>query len=147
MTATLLVRDYMGHQVITVDVSDSVFDATEKMIKNNVGCIVVTENSEVAGIVTKGDILKNSLLRLRDPVGTNVGLIMTRPFITIESEASLEEAANLMSEKQVSKLPVLQDGLLVGIITATDIMRVEPAYVKYLINLIDSKTSASSKAK
>jgi CBS domain-containing protein len=52
-----------------------------------------------------------------------------------------------MSERQVSKLPVLEDGLLVGIITAVDITRVEPAYVKYLKNVIDSKTPASSKAK
>jgi CBS domain-containing protein len=139
-TTTLLVGDYMAHQVITVDVSESVFDATEKMIKNNVGCIVVTENGEVAGMVTKGDILKNSLLKLRDPVSTDVASIMTRPFITIESEDSLDDAAKLMSEKRVSKLPVLEDGLLVGIITATDIMRVEPEYVKYLKNLIDSKT-------
>ncbi len=142
MSETLLVRDYMAHQVITVNASDSVFDATEKMIKNNVGCIVIMDNGEVAGIVTKGDILKNSLLKLKDPVNTNVGLIMTHPFTTIESEASLEDAANLMSQKQVTKLPVLEDGVLVGIITATDIMRVEPEYVKYLKNLIYSKTPA-----
>jgi CBS domain-containing protein len=147
MSTTLLVRDYMAHQVVTVDVSDSVFDATEKLVKNNVGCIVATENGEVSGIVTKGDILKNSLLKLRDPVRTNVGSVMTRPFITIEADASLEDAANLMSEKQVSKLPVLEDGLLVGIITATDIMRVEPDYVKYLKDLIDSKKPAFSKVK
>jgi CBS domain-containing protein len=53
------------------------------MIRNDVGCIVVAENSEVMGIVTKGDILKNSLLRLRDPVSANIGSIMARPFITI----------------------------------------------------------------
>ena len=137
----------MSHRVVTVDVSDSVFKATDEMIKNNVGCIVVMKNDEIAGIVTKGDILKNSLLRLLDPMSTNVGSIMTHPFTTIESDASLEEAANLMSEKQVSKLPVLEGGLLVGIITATDIMRVEPEYVKYLRNLIDSKAPASFKVK
>lgn len=139
MDSTLIVRDYMAHKVITVDVSESVFEATEKMIHNNVGCIVVTKNGEIAGIVTKGDILKNSLLKLRDPVSTNVGSIMTSPFITIEADASLEDAANLMSEKQVSKLPVLSEGILVGIITSSDIMRVEPEYVKYLKNLSKQK--------
>jgi CBS domain-containing protein len=141
MAAEPQVNDYMAHQVISVDVSASIFEATQKLIENNVGCVVVTEKGEVAGIVTKGDILKDSLLKLRDPKTTNVGSIMTRPFITIESDASLDDAAELMSQKQVSKLPVLEDGLLVGIITATDIIRVEPEYVKYLKNLVDSKIS------
>ena len=136
------VEDYMARRVITVDISDSVYDAAEAMIKNDVGCVVVTNQDKIAGVITKGDIIKKSVLELKDPSKTTAGSIMSNPFIKIGPEASLEDAAKLMSEKEVSKLPVINaDGLLVGIITANDIIKVGPLYVDYLRGLIESKSS------
>ena len=133
----------MTMKVVKVDASDSVFDAAEKMIENNVGCVVVIRNDDVAGMVTKGDIIKRSLLKLQDPKETRVSSIMTTPVVTIGPDESLEEAARIMSNRQVSKLPVIEDdsGLLVAIITSTDIIRIEPGYVGYLKDLIFSKSS------
>ena len=69
---------------------------------------------------------------------------MSTPVISIDQEASLEDAAKIMSERHVSKLPVLDpEGLLVGIITSTDVIRVEPEYVKYLEDLMHSKSSST----
>jgi CBS domain-containing protein len=143
MAATLQVRDYMTMKVVEVDASDSVYDTAEKMTANNVGCVVVTENDDIAGIVTKGDIIKRALLKLLDPKTTRVSTIMTAPVVTISPDDSLEEAAMMMSDRQVSKLPVMDDvsGLLVAIITSTDIIRIEPGYVGYLKDLIFSKSS------
>ena|SRR5579871_5644556 len=143
LAATLQVRDYMAMKVVEVDASDSVYDATEKITSNNVGCVVVTENDDIAGIVTKGDIIKRALMKLLDPKITRVSTIMTIPVVTISPDDSLEDAARTMSSRQVSKLPVIDDetGLLVGIITSTDIIRVEPGYVGYLKDLIFSKSS------
>jgi len=134
-----VIEDFMTYNVVTVDVSDSVYEAARKMLDSNVGCVVAMDKGEVMGIVTKGDILRNSLLKLLDPKATKVESIMTHPFVTIDAGASLEDAADLMSKKQVSKLPVLQDGVLIGIITATDIIRVEPEYVKYLKGLSEAR--------
>jgi CBS domain-containing protein len=135
------VRDYMSMRVVSVDASDSVFNAADIMIKNGVGCVVVTEYGDLAGIVTKGDILRNSLLKLLDPKKTTVQLVMTKSPVTIEASASLEDAAKLMTEKNVSKLPVLDEGILVGVISASDIMRVQPTYVTYLRGLIERNIS------
>ncbi|MGA2874369.1 MAG: CBS domain-containing protein [Nitrososphaerales archaeon] len=135
------VRDYMSMRVVSVDASDSVFNASDIMIKNGVGCVVVTEYGDLAGIVTKGDILRNSLLKLLDPKKTTVQLVMTKSPVTIEASASLEDAAKLMTEKNVSKLPVLDEGILVGVISASDIMRVQPTYVTYLRGLIERNIS------
>ena len=146
MAATLQVRDYMTMKVVKVDASDSVFDAAEKMIESNVGCVVVIQNNDIAGIITKGDIIKRSLLKLQDPKKTRVSSIMTTPVVTIGPDESLEEAARIMSSRHVSKLPVIEDdsGLLVAIITSTDIIRIEPGYVGYLKDLIFSKSSRPS---
>ena len=141
MAAVPEVRDYMTMRVVSVDVSDSVYNAADIMIKNSVGCVVVTEYGEIAGIVTKGDIIRNSLLKLLDPKSTTVQAVMTKSPVVIDASASLEEAAKLMTERNVSKLPVLDEGIVVGVISASDIMRVEPTYVTYLRGLIERNIS------
>ena len=137
MATVLQVKDYMMMRVVTADVSDSVYNAADILIKNNVGCVVVTQYEDIKGIVTKGDILRNSLLKSLDPKETKVGEVMTTEPVTIQASASLEDAARVMTEKNVSKLPVLDEGILVGLISASDIIRIEPTYVNYLRGLIE----------
>jgi CBS domain-containing protein len=147
-TVTLEIRDYMTMRAMSVDISQSVYEAAQKMIQNEIGCVVVTKGGDVAGIVTKGDIIKKSLLNLEDPKAVNVASVMSKPVICIGPDKALEEAARLMGENNVSKLPVItNDGVLIGIITSTDIIRIEPGYVKYLKDLIESKSAASAKNK
>ena len=133
----------MMMRVVTSDVSDSVYNAADILIKNDVGCVVVTEYGDIRGIVTKGDIQRNSLLKSLDPKKTRVGEVMTTQPVTIEASTNMEDAAKLMTEKNVSKLPVLDEGILVGIISASDIIRVEPTYVNYLRGLIEKKIPRS----
>jgi CBS domain-containing protein len=135
----------MAMKVVTADASDSVYDAAVEMIEKRVGCIVVTQNDDIAGILTKGDIIKNSILKSEDPKKVRVSSIMTTPIVTTSLDASLEEAAKLMSQRRVSKLPVVEDesGLLVGIITASDIIRSQPDYIEFLKELIASSTRAA----
>lgn len=142
MSANPQVRDYMAMKVATVDASDSVYDAATRMIEAKVGCIVVTQNDDIAGIVTKGDIIRNTILKVQDPKLVRVSSIMATPVVTISPDDSLEQAAKLMSERHVSKLPVVDDesGLLVGIVTSTDIIHMEPGYIDYLKELIASST-------
>ena len=140
------VSDCMAMKVTVVDASDSVFDAATKMIEANVGCVVVMQQDDIAGVVTKGDILRNSVLKQLDLKATRVSLVMSTPVVSVDQDASLEDAAKIMSERHVSKLPVLDsEGLLVGIITSTDVIRVEPEYVKYLEDLIHSKSSSTAR--
>jgi len=141
MTAVPQVRDYMTMRVISVDATDSVYNAADIMIKNNVGCVVITEYGDIVGILTKGDILRGSLLQSKDPKNTKVGTIMTISPVTVEASATLEEAAKLMTEKQVSKLPVLDEGILAGVISSSDIMRVDPIYISFLRGLIERRVS------
>ena len=138
MTANPEVREYMTMKVITADASDSVYDVAAKMIEGNVGCVVITQNDDIAGMITKGDIIKNTVLKLNDPKKMRASSIMVTPVVTISPDDSLEAAAKRMSERHVSKLPVVDDesGLVVGVITSSDIMRLEPSYVEFLKELI-----------
>ncbi len=140
MSANPEVRDYMAMKVVTADVSESVFDVATKMIEDNVGCVVIMRNDDIAGVVTKGDIIRNTILKLSDAQKMRISSVMNTPVVTISPDDSLEDAAKKMSERHVSKLPVVDEesGLLVGIISSSDIMRMEPSYVEYLKDLIAS---------
>ena len=141
MVAVPQVRDYMSMRVVSVDDSDSVYNAADIIVKNNIGCVVVTRYGDIVGIVTKGDILRNALLKSRDPVETKIKDVMTKSPILVDASESLEQAAKLMTEKNVTKLPVLDEGILVGVISASDIIRAEPTYASFLRSLIERKTS------
>jgi CBS domain-containing protein len=138
---TLLVRDYMTAKAVTSDFSETLYNAAKKMIDSKIGCIVITKDGDVAGILTKGDILKNLLLKLGDPQKISVDSVISKPVICIAPDKSLEQAAKIMAQENVSKLPVISEGVLTGIITSTDIIRIEPSYVKYLKDLIGSKSA------
>ncbi len=139
MSAVVRVADLMSRQVVCVDTTATVFQSVSKLIEHEVGCVLVIKGKEVVGIVTKGDILRKAVLKGLDPSATPVEKVMSYDVATIEKYASIEEASRLMSERKVSKLPVLEDGKLVGIITSTDIIRTEPFMVDYLHELIKAR--------
>ena len=139
MSAVMRVSDLMIPKVITVDISANVFEAVSKIIEYEVGCVLVLKGEDIAGVVTKGDVLRKAVMLGLDPAATSIERVMSYNVVTISKDATLEEASRLMSLKKVSKLPVLEDGKLVGIITSTDIIRSEPMMVGYLHELIKAR--------
>jgi CBS domain-containing protein len=140
VTIVLHVVDVMSNEVFTVQSEDPVSNAVSTLVKNDVGSIVVLdERGELSGIITKGDVLRKVLLESLDPKKTSAKDVMSTNVITIEYTATVEEASKLMIQKGVSKLPVLNEGKLVGIVTSTDIIRTEPAEINYLQELIRAR--------
>jgi len=109
------VKDVMRQPfVITKDIS--IADAAKIMSNKDIGCLIFMKNEEVKGIVTERDILKHY------HEGKKVSEIMSDKVITIESDKDLSRAFILMKTKKIKKLPVVDEGKLVGIITATDLV-------------------------
>jgi len=123
---TVRIEDIMVRDVLTVDAQSSVFDATVKMNDGNVGCVVVVSDGEAVGILTERDILRKIVVEKRDAEKTRVGDVMSAPLITGEPDMSMEDAIKVMVLNRVKKLPILEDGRLVGIVTLFDIVRWEP---------------------
>jgi signal-transduction protein with cAMP-binding, CBS, and nucleotidyltransferase domain len=118
------VKDVMNEEVKTVDIDDPVSKAATIMRQFRIGSVLVVGSKHVKGIVTAEDIVYKYVAEKR---GEKVSDIMTRDPLTIEPGKKIEEAARLMTEKKIKKLPVMEGGRLVGIITASDIVKVEPA--------------------
>ena len=121
---TAPVENLMSRKVVTIDTTASAFDATREIMDRDIGCVLVVREKKVVGIVTKGDILREAVMKRLDPSQINIERIMTQPVLTIEPTRTLTEASALMSEENLTKLPVVdKSGSLVGIITSSDIMR------------------------
>lgn len=121
---TAPVEKLMSRKVVTIDVTASVFDATREIMDRDIGCVVVVHEGKIVGIMTKGDILREAVMKRLDPSQLNIERIMTQPVLTIEPTKTLTEASALMAEENLTKLPVVdKSGNMVGIITSSDIIR------------------------
>jgi len=117
----LSVNDIMTRWVATSDPERSVREAATIMAKAHTGSLIVIVKGKPAGIVTEGDISR-AISAGVNPDKVHVKKIMSKRLITVTSDKRVEEAAKLMAERQIKKLPVLEDGSLVGIVTQTDIV-------------------------
>jgi len=129
------VKDVMVTNVVTIDVGVNVRKAVERMNNHEIGCLVVLEKGNFAGILTERDILKRVVVKARNPDKTLVGDIMSKPLTVVGPEASLEEALELMFEKRVKKLIVAKDKELVGLVTMTEIARTHAEMVEHMKRL------------
>ena len=137
MAGIISVSDIMSVNVKTVHPDATVIEVAQKMLKFDVGSIVVVDSSlRPVGIVTERDILRDVVIP-RLPIDVVTALeIMTKPLISISPDMSVEQAAKLMSDKKIKKLPVVERKKLVGIVTSMDLVRTEPKLLTQLGDLI-----------
>lgn len=121
--AHTFVRDVMKTSLIKLDQSTSIQEAASKMDKNEIGCIIVTQNGNPEGIVTERDFVKKIAAK-ELPFSSPLSKVMSFPLITINPEETVWEAAQLMKTKNIHKLPVRQNNDIIGIITTTDLIQV-----------------------
>ena len=113
------VKDFMTKEVVTIQSSKSIQEAAELMSSKEVGDLVVTDGEKPIGIITERDFVRRVVAK-RQPLNAKVSEIMTKPLIVIDQDSSLKEAARIMLNKKIRRLPVIKDNKLIGIITATD---------------------------
>ena len=132
----MLVKDAMNEKVITIEPNATVREAAKIMTKYRIGSLLVMEDEKLLGIVTELDILWKVVAEGRDPETTLVNEIMSKEIVTIKPDQTLEEAAQIMVEKRIKKLPVVENDKVVGIITATDLISIQPKLIEALAKLL-----------
>jgi len=114
----------MVQEVIKIRADATVKEAVEMMNKHEVGCLIVIKNGEPIGIMTERDILKRVIPESKNPEKTQVSEIMSTPLIAGGPDMYVEDAARLMFKKNIKKLPIMEKGKLVGLLTISDIARI-----------------------
>ena len=115
-------RDVMNKSLITVEKDDTIRLAIKKMVHGEFGAVVVTENGKPIGILTERDILKSIANEMMEPEN-KVEIIMNTPLISVNSSASLREAAEVMLTNNIRRLMVKENDEYVGIISQRELQR------------------------
>lgn len=131
----MLIKDIMTKNVVTIDINNTVLDACKKYREFKVGCLVVTDNNIIVGIITERDIIERTIIPNKNPAATKIGEIMSQNIKTVHALSPVEKAAEIMKESNIKKLPVILNNEIVGIITVTDISRAISYFSDTLENL------------
>jgi len=136
MAGIVLVRDVMTKNPRVVRRDTSVQEIVATMTKFDISSVIVVQEERPVGIVTHKDIVSKVVQPRIPPDALKAIEVMSTPVVTISEDASIEEAARLMSRKRIKKLPVVSSDKLVGIITSMDLVRVEPKLTALIKSLL-----------
>ncbi len=117
------VSDIMSGRVVTIDKREPVIAAARLLKRMNLGALPVTDGGRLAGMLTDRDIVLRCVASGGDAHSMTVEEIMTRGVVTASPDAAVDEAARRMGRGQVRRLPVVDGGKIVGMVSLADMAR------------------------
>jgi CBS domain-containing protein len=142
----MLVQDILlkkGTEVYKIDPDATVFEAISRMSEKDVSSLIVVRDNQLKGIISDKDYRNKVVLKGRTSKETLVSDIMTYNLVTVNSRESLETCMQIMTERKIRHLPVIDEGKLSGIISIGDIVKAIIDYQKIEINDLKSYISGS----
>jgi len=124
------VREIMTRPIITEDEEAPVIKIARDMKELNIGSVVITKNGMPTGIITERNIALHVLLKDKKASEVMAKEIMSFPLATIEPDASVEDACELVAKSNIKRLPVIENGAPIGIVTLRNILTRKPEYIK-----------------
>ena len=115
------VRDAMTENPHSIGHSASVVEAARLMRQQDIGSLPITDEEKLVGMITDRDITTRVVAEGADATTTSVGDVYSGDLISVEPDRGLDEALQLMARHQVRRLPVVENGRLVGIVAQADI--------------------------
>lgn len=135
----MLVAEAMNKNIQTARGDTPVKKLAEIMSENRIGSVIIVSGpGSLEGIVTERDIMSKVVATGKDPSKIVAENIMTKKVIAIDPSKTLEQAADVMTKYKIKKLPVIYQGQIVGIITASDLISYEEKLVEQISSLITS---------
>ena len=117
------VLDSKGHDVLSISPTESVFDAIKLMGDKGIGALIVMDGDALAGIVTERDYARKVILKGRSSHETPVKDIMTAGVFTTSADQTVDSCMNVMTDKRIRHLPVVDDGKVTGMVSIGDLVK------------------------
>jgi CBS domain-containing protein len=114
-------KDVMTERIVTVPSTATLVDASKAMADHDIGDVVVVDGQDVSGIVTDRDIVVRAIAKGSEPRSTKVSEVVSGPVKTLPPDASIGDAVRLMSDGAIRRIPVVEDGRPVGIVSIGDL--------------------------
>jgi CBS domain-containing protein len=124
--------------VYSVTPNSSVYEAIKLFAEKSIGAALVMEGDRLVGIVSERDYARKVILKGKSSHETRVAEIMTSPVITIGPHQTNEECMQLMTDKRVRHLPVIEHGKVVGVLSIGDLVKDMIAEQKELIAQLEN---------
>ena len=115
--------DAKGHDVLSISPTESVFDAIKLMGDKGIGALIVMDGDALAGIVTERDYARKVILKGRSSHETPVKDIMTAGVFTTSADETVDSCMNVMTDKRIRHLPVVDDGKVTGMVSIGDLVK------------------------
>jgi CBS domain-containing protein len=129
----MIVRHYMTTDVVSVEIPGNRDDVLKILKRTGISGVPVIKNKKIVGIITRKDLL-------RKPEETQLGLLMTSKPIVIEPDMDIREAAGMLVSRRIRRLPVVEDGHLIGLLSVADVVTAL-AHLKIKEEIKDKYTS------
>jgi CBS domain-containing protein len=113
-------RDIMSKDIVTVTLQDNVYEIAVKMKQHDIGFIPVVEGKKLIGVVTDRDLVIRGFAEKREGSAA-VKQVISEDVITAKPDITVDEAARLMAKKQIRRLPVVENGELLGVVAIGDL--------------------------
>jgi len=111
----------MAKNPVTLSKSTPLIEAAKSMKEKDIGNVIVFDNGQIEGVVTDRDIVVRAIAEGRDPNNTKLEEVCSSGVVTLPPDASLDEAAKLMRDKKVRRIPIEENGKPVGIVSIGDL--------------------------
>jgi CBS domain-containing protein len=123
VTTTQVARDAMVPEPLALDVGATASEAGEVLSRDAVRAVLVTEDGRLVGVVTRKTLVREVVASGRDPARTTLGEIAEEPNATIDSAMPLDEAFDFLEQQDYERVPVVEDGKLLGVLSRSAIQR------------------------
>lgn len=132
-------RWYVRPYLVVLKPGTSVLDAARAIEENNIGVVVIQDEGSVVGIVTDRDLTIRVLGRGLDPHKTTVGEVMTAGVVSLSPTDSQASAIRLMHKRNVRRIPLVEEGRFVGMVTLDDLLLDEAAPIDRLAAIVEAQ--------
>ena len=138
MTTVQTLLERKGRAIFSVEPQAAVLDAIRLMAEHHVGALLVMRGAALEGIVSERDYARKVILRGRSSADTPVRDIMSSPVLTVSLDTSVQQCMQLMTDRHVRHLPVLDGTRVVGMISIGDLVKAVIAEQQQQIELLES---------
>lgn len=123
---TVSVKEMMSKPALTIEHNKSAQSAAMVMKKNRKGFLVVTKKGTPVGVLSDSDLINKIIVKKRDAMKTQVNEIMATPLIVVDPNADAIGAVEKMKKSNIHRLPVVEKGKAIGVLSLTDVARASP---------------------
>jgi len=130
-----------GREIFAILPSITVYEALKVMGANNIGAVLIMEGKELKGVLSERDYARKIVLKDKSSKKTVVSDIMEKDIVTVKPSDNLDYCMELMSSKRVKHLPVLENDLVIGVISMSDVVKAIMDIQKETINHLNTYIS------